>query len=220
MNRQRQLLLVSMLLILCALSVALAQSFASLTVTPRGSQNFDLSTNVTTLDEGGLVVDKETGLELEANFIRYEEGSFIEAEAARVLGKFGSLATRQLFVDSIEDVITAEGNITLNYNDLNLTADALTIYSEQDVVVLEGNVQSDLPSFESERLAIYLDTEQALLLSPYTYTNGSLSLRQTSAGKLLQLSPRSDAADIANYDASTTVTPDLLAQLEPYLGQP
>lgn len=212
--------LLATLCIIALLGVTLAQSFAALSVTPRGAQNFDLSTNVTTLDEGGLVLDKETGLELEADFIRYEEGGFIEARSAAVLGKFGSLQSDELYVDSLEEVITAEGGVTLVYNELSLAADALTIYLEPDVVILQGNVKSDLPSFESEGLAIYLDSEQALLLSPYSYTNGPLNLRQPSAGKQLQLNPRDAAQGATSYDASSSVTPELLSQLEPYLGQP
>ena len=219
----KRLLVAAGLVGLCAatvLGVTLAQSFAALSVTPRGSQNFDLSTNITTLAEGGLVVDKETGLELEADFIRYEEGGFIEAQAAAVLGEFGSLESDKLYVDSLEDVILAEGGVTLLYNELSLTADALTVYLEPDVVILQGNVKSDLPSFESEGLAIYLASEQALLLSPYSYTSGPLRLRQPSAGKQLQLNPRDAAQGAMSYDASSSVTPELLSQLEPYLGQP
>ena len=209
-------LLKTCLALLLMLGWVSAQSFAALTVTPLGEQNFDLSTGITTLPEGGEVIDKETGLELSAGFIRYEEGGFIEAESAQVVGEFGALSASTLFVDAKAQRISASGGVELSYNDLALASDALEIYLEPDVVVLEGGVTSETPDFDSERVLIYLKTEQALLVSPYIYVNGPLSLRQAGADKLLQITPQNGTS----YSASSTVDEALVGALAPYLERP
>jgi hypothetical protein len=192
--------------------LGLAESFAALTVIPTGQQQFDISTGVTTLPEGGRVLDKETGLALEAAFVRYSEGGFIEAAGSTVEGKFGTLTASSIYVDVANQTISASGSLQLNYRLLSLSAERLTIYLQPDIAVLSGNVQSLDPSFSVTKLLINLKTQQALLVSPYVYQNGPLSLQQTSEGQLLQLIPIE-----GSYNASTVISEDLQASLAPFL---
>ena len=193
-----------------------AESFAALTVTPYGQQQFDISTGVSTLPEGGQVIDKETNLKLEASFVRYSEGGFIEATGSTVVGKFGTLSAASLYVDVAAQSISASGNLQFLYGTLSLTANTLKIYLTPDVAVLEGNVQSVNPSFSVSKLVINLKTQQALLLSPYVYQNGPLTLQQDSVGELLQLLPER-SGETLSYNASSVISEDVLAALSPFL---
>lgn len=205
--------LLALLLIFFSPFVTLAESFAALTVTPNGAQSFDISTGVTTLDAGGLVVDKETGLRLEADFVRYEEGAFVEATAATVEGRFGKLTAAKLYVDSVAQTIVASGGLVLEYNDLVLSGDSLKVFLTPDVVVLTGNITSAAPEFTSSELLIHLETKEALLVSPYRYVNGALTLSQTAAQQLLQLT----TTDMG-YTVSTTISEAVKTALSPYIS--
>jgi hypothetical protein len=192
--------------------IGAAESFAALTVVPHGQQQLDISTGITTLPEGGYIVDKETGLILDAAFVRYSEGGFIEATGSSVQGKFGTLTASSLYVDVVAQTITASGTLQLNYSGLSLSADHLLIYLQPDVAVLSGSVKSADPALSTSNMLINLKTQQALLVSPYSYQSGSLTFEQTVAGQLLQL-----ASVDGNYNASTVISEDLQASLAPFL---
>jgi hypothetical protein len=194
-----------------------AESFAALTVTPFGQQQFDIATGISTLAAGGQIIDKETNLKLEASFVRYLEGGFIEATGSTVMGKFGTLTAESLYVDVAAQSISASGELHFLYSNLNLTANALNIYLTPDVAVLEGNVQSANPNFSVNKLVIYLKTQQALLVSPYVYQNGPLTLQQDAAGELLQLLPEGSGESLS-YNASTIISEEILAVLGSFLS--
>ena len=203
---------------LVALSVVSAQTFATLTVIPYGNQTFDLATGITTLTEGGEIVQAKTDLVLKAEYVRYLEGAFIEASGSTITGKFGQIQADKLYVDIQADRITSSGDVTLSYNDLFIRTNQLQIFLEPDIAVLEGDVVSEKPEFTAASLVLDLNSEDALLLSPYEYKNTPFTLKQQDAGGFLQLSRKesSEAATAGNYEAQTQVDAPLLDTLRPY----
>lgn len=207
-----------LLLFLLALpSLAYSTEFAALTITPAGAELFDIATGITTLPDGGKVVDAERELILQSGFIRFEEGKFIETESTEVTGKFGTLTADALRIDLKQNTITAEGELTLNNQTLSVTADVLTLFLEPNVARLAGNVQSAAPEFETKALLLKLDEPDALLVSPYRFQDGSLTLEQSGQDTLLQLHQEQGADGAEVYNPSTTVSAELLETLEPYL---
>ncbi len=206
-----------MLLILHVCLIAQAQSFAALTVSPTGTQVFDISTGITTLPEGGTILDKEANLRLVAASIRYAEGGFIQASQVTVEGRFGNLQAEDLYVDITAQTIQATGSLSLAYQALDLTGERLTIYIQADVMVLEAAV-SGQPQFTGQMLIVQLERQQAFLVAPYSFQDGLVTLRQSSAGQLLQLSQQEVQGSV-RYAASTTIQGDLLAELLAYLPE-
>ena len=211
------LLFLLALLPLALLPVAYSTEFAALTITPAGAEQVDIATGITTLPDGGEVVDAERELTLQSDFIRFEEGKFIETEGTEVTGKFGTLTADALRIDLEQDTITAEGELTLNNQTLSVTADALTLFLEPNVARLAGNVQSAAPEFETEALLLKLDEPDALLVSPYRFQNGPFTLEQSGQDTLLQLHQEKGEDGTEVYNPSTTVSAELLETLEPYL---
>jgi lipopolysaccharide assembly outer membrane protein LptD (OstA) len=195
------------------LSLSVAQ-FASLTIIPKGENIFDITTGVNTLPQGGEVIDKARGIKLSAGTLDYQDGVYINAQQAQAEGFFGLLTTPQLRLDATKNVIDASGGISLNQNGLQLTADKLTLYLDQGVVVLSGNVRNQAPSFEAAHLVIKIGAGYGVLVSPFTYQD---SLSKSSVGTLIQLNQIKEADESFSYSISTTLDETVAAELTPYV---
>lgn len=207
----------NLVLILLPFSLAGAQSFAALTVESAGQQTFDIATNTTYLPDGGKIIDETAKLSLTGTNITYQEGTYIEAMGADVQGEFGSLQSPHMLITIPEQTLRAEA-VTLNYKNLVVTADSIIIHLGPDIAKLSGNVQSDDPNFSSSSLVINLKTGFGLILSPFSYVNGPLVLKQESSDKNLQLSPIDNGDGTVNYQASSVIDQGLLESLGPYLN--
>lgn len=165
--------------------------FAALTVRPNGPEELDLATGVTTLPEGGEIVYRAENVRLTGGFIRFLEGDFIEVEEAVVEGAFGTLEAPELRFEVPTQALRAAQGATYSGEALELVADTITLNVETELAVLEGGVSSRSPDLNSERALIDLAAQQAVLVGPYTFADGPVTLRG-DAGELLAL--RWDAA--------------------------
>lgn len=194
-----------------------AESFAKLSVVAKGEQRFDIATGVTTLPEGGKVTDAERGIYLESSYIEYLEGSYVEAQGAVVEGRFGRFSAERLRLDLKSGELRASGELRFDGNGLTVRADELLLNLDADVLRLSGNVSSSAPSFETQALVLELDDNRALLVAPYRYQEGALTLSQGQAGSLLQLTQETLADGSQRYSPSTDVQAEVLQALTPYL---
>lgn len=209
-------LLVALSALFFALPLAQADGLAALTIIPAGSEQFDISTGVTTLPEGGEVIDAKRGLSLKSAFIRYEEDKFIETQDATVSGKFGTLSAETLTLDLEQNVITASGELSLESSNMLVTAQALDLFLDANVARLQGEVSSLSPSFEAHVLLLRLNEPGALLISPYQMQNGPFVLQQKSGGSMLQLY-QEKVGETYVYNPSTEVEAALLSVLTPFM---
>lgn len=197
-------------------SLSLAQ-FAALTIKPNGPQKMDIATGITTLSQGGEVIDKQRGISLKASFIEYQDGVYIKAQTAQAEGFFGVLNTPELYLDAAQNTIVATGGVTLSQGGLSLTANSLNLYLSQGITVLSGNVNNQAPSFQAAQLVIKIGAGYALLVSPFTYQDGPLNLSKAEAGSLLQLNQTKEADNSFTYSISTTLDEAVNAELSPYI---
>lgn len=204
------------LLLVFSLNASFAQSFAALTIIPSGRQSFDITTGVTTLADGGEIIDKTEKLSLVAANIELNEAEFISATTANVDGEFGSFSTESLYIDVLNQRLETSA-VELSYKNLVITADSLILFLDTDIAKLSGNVTSSSPEFSASAIFINLETGFALLGSPFVFQNGPLVLRQENAGKQLQLSPRELEDGNLNYQASSQVEESVLANFSPYM---
>lgn len=193
-----------------------AEPFAALSVIPAGSEQFDLSTGVTTLPEGGKIIDIKRALELESSFIRYEEGTFISAQDTVVQGEFGTLRAPELVIDLEQNVIKATGELSLENETLLVIAQSLTLFLEANVARLEGGVTSRTPEFEARVLIIDLAQPNVLLGGPYSFQQGLFSLEQASESSLLHLR-QEKTAEGYDYLPNSQVEVAVLERLGSYL---
>jgi hypothetical protein len=195
----------------------LSQSFAALTVVPTGQQTFDISTGVTDLPEGGKIIDESQKLSLSAEQMSFKEGSFIKAAKATVTGEFGSLNSPSIFIDLSTQELNAD-TVELHYKNIVITGTHLKLFLKPNIARLDTEVSSSDPQFIASSLLINLKTGDALLVSPYSFQNGPLALKQENEGKNLQLSPVEAEDGSLSYQASSVVEENLLASFEPYLN--
>lgn len=205
-------------ILFCALPLAAAApvgnpaDFAALTIRPNGPEELDLTTGVTTLPQGGTVAYKAEGVTLSGTFIRYLEGQFIEVEEATVQGTFGTLTAPSLRFDVAAQRLEAAQGAHFEGEALRLGADKLSLNLTDDVATLSGNVSSQNPELTSQTALVDTTGSQALLLGPYSFQNGPVSLTG-DAGKRLALR-WDDAGDVS---AETRVPPEVQQRFAAYL---
>jgi hypothetical protein len=199
------------------LTLGFAQGIAALTVNPAGPQDYDINTGITTLPEGGEVIDTERELQLDAEFIKYKDGEFIEATGGTSEGPFGLLQAAELRLEVATNTITATGGITLTKDGLSLTADTLTLDLNTSVAVLAGNIKNTEPAFEAAAMVVKLGGGYAVMTSPFNYNNGPLQFAQDTPGHFLQLRQIENEDGTFRYTASTQVDETINAELAPYL---
>lgn len=214
---------IALALVALGAALALAQDgaeeaapFAGLQVIAHGDQVFDLATGVTTLPQGGEVVDRNSDLRLVGETLRYKDGAFIEAEGARVEGRFGAASAARLRIDVAARVLEAEGELKVEREGLRLEADGLLYDAEAEVVRFHGNVRADAPDFEAAAAVLDLRSGAIVLVGPYRFADGPFTLRAPAEGALLELVPAEGDAG-TDYAAASEVSPELAARLEPFL---
>ena len=173
----------------------------------------DLATGVTTLPQGGEIVDEESGVTLSGSLVTYKEGDYVEVTDGEVTGGFGFLAAPTVRLDLTEQTLGATGGVTFEGEGLALRSDTLTLYLEPDIAVAAGGLTSETPALQAAALLVDLQQNAALVVGPYRYENGPLVL-QSEAADLLGLAWGATETD---FEASTAIDPALQTRLEPYL---
>lgn len=190
--------------------VSTEADFAALSVRPYGAQNLDLATGVTTLPDGGEVRYGELDVTLSGSWLRFLEGDFIEVEGGTVTGAFGTLRAPELRFEVASQTLRAAGGVRFE-GEVVLAAEAVTLNLEDDVALLEGGVTSTAPNLEGERALVDLTGGQALLVGPYRYQEGPVTLRGAAGERLALLWDEAGAVS-----ADTAVPPALLERFEAY----
>ncbi len=204
-------LVLTLTTLLAAVASAASAPFAALTVTPAGSQSYDIGTGVTTLPQGGTVVDQDTGVTLRATALSYLAGSSIDATGATVRGDFGTLTAPSLHIDVPTGTLTASGGVELTRDGLSLTASELKYDAVRQVVDFSGPVAGTAPTFHADRVLLDVRSGDVLLLGQYGFSDGLLTLTAPPAGGRLELRfHQVDGKPV--YDAATEVAPELLAR--------
>ncbi|GLV46950.1 hypothetical protein TJA_01270 [Thermus sp. LT1-2-5] len=175
------------LLIPLFLGLALAARFATFSVEPAGPQRVNLETGVTTLPQGGILVDNENGLRLKGSYIEYKEGSFVRAKGVELLSGKETFQAQSMEHDIPKQEARFQGLVFANADFKGLRAErALALFAE-DVVVLKGKVQADSPKLQAETLVVDLKGREALALGSFTYQEGKATLRGQGASARLHL---------------------------------
>lgn len=191
-----------------------ADAIARLTVVPHGDQSFDLLTGETTLPDGGVIVDTETGLRLDAAFVRYREGVFIEARNATAETADGSLAAPALRIDVPTLVATAPEGVRYVREGLELVAEAAELRFASELVRFERPSGASL-DLEARALLLDIRTGDALLLGPYRFQNGPFVLTDDREDAALQLRPAVTDGGTPTYRAANEVDEDLWTRMAP-----
>lgn len=189
------------------------EAFAGLTVTAYGDQEVDILTGITTLPEGGEVVDREREVTLSAEWLRYREGIFLEGEQVEMTGEFGTAYADAVRIDFQAGLLEAWGEVRFERAGLGLQAESLEYHTAAGVVRFEGPIYGT--GTELEAAAALFDAENLVLLlvAPYRYQDELFELSSNREGALLSLSPAEDESVVA----SSKIDAELLARLDPYL---
>lgn len=187
---------------------------ARLTVIPDGEQAFDLLTGETTLPDGGTIVDTESGLRLNADAIRYLEGVYIEAEAARAETAGGVLRAARLSVDVEALVGVAPDGVRFEREGLAIDAASAELRFGPELARFDAPV-GESPALSATALLLDLRSGDALLIGPYRFQDGPFTLSDDREDAVLQLRPVTAEDGTPSYRAANDVDADLLERLEP-----
>lgn len=193
-------------------------NFSQLTVIPYGSQEFDISTGITTLPEGGDVVDTDTNLSLSGSFVRFADGEFIEAHGVTINGEFGTLTTAEILLDLASSLLEADDELTFTRDEIELHAGSMAYHHDSGIAAFYGGVTGTLPQFEATTLL--LDSRKAimLLVGTYEFSDGMFALRSPAGGGMLQVAIVVDEdTGETDYIATSTPDEDVLDVFQPYL---
>src|SRR5690606_29666320 len=141
----------------------------ALEVRSNGRQIIDITTGVTTLPDGGSVVDKQTGVSFVAGHISYLDGAFIEASAVQLEGAFGVLSADVVRIDIAGSSLLAAGALTLRREGPEVVATELRYLALTEVAVFEGGVTGNEPRFSAERVLLDVRTGDVLLDGRYSF---------------------------------------------------
>ena len=185
--------------------------FAALTVTPFGSQVYDITTGVTTLPEGGTITDQDTGVSLDAKRIEYRAQDYVEAWSVSLTGSFGKVAAEALRIDLAAGLLTASGGLHLERDALAVDALNLRFDANTQIAVFGGGVTSTEPAFTADRVLLDVTNGDVLLEGEYVFDGGLFTMRSPEGGGMLALKLVVQDG-VAGYDAATEVTPEMLAR--------
>ena len=196
---------------------ALAASFAAFTVEPAGDQVVDLATGVTTLPDGGRLVDAERGLLLKAAYIEYQEGAFVRAKKARLQQEKLRFEAGRLEYDVASETVVLEEGVRFSSPHLSgLEAPRGVLYLKDGVAVLEGGVKSASPAFEAERMVADTEKGLVLLLGAFRYQDPALGITLKGQGPDARLLLR--FKEEGEVEAETEVPAEIYVRLAAYLG--
>ncbi|GGJ30412.1 hypothetical protein [Deinococcus roseus] len=204
------------LLIISALcGVTFAASFSGFDIKPKGNQDVDLVTGVTTLPQGGLVTDSKNGIKIDAQYIEMKEGEFLKARTAKLTTSDGGLLTASNVEYSVkQNNLTATGKIS--YQDSNikdLGAEKVVVHTRDKLIVASGGVQAESPAIKANMVLADYDKNVAVLYGNYSFQSGKQKLsNKSSTGTLfVKFNAKGEAT------ATTKPTAEQLAVFKPYL---
>ncbi|MDZ7707492.1 MAG: hypothetical protein U5J97_06275 [Trueperaceae bacterium] len=161
-----------------------------------------------------MITDTETGLRLDAGFVRYREGAFIEARDATADTADGSLVAPELRIDVPTLIATAPAGVRYVRDGLELVAASAELRFGPELVRFEHPTGASL-DLEARALLLDLRTGDALLLGPYRFQDGPFILSDDREDAVLQLRPVTTDAGTPTYRAANEVDEDLWTRMAP-----
>jgi len=190
------------------------EAVARLTVVPSGEQSFDLLTGETTLPDGGTILDTQTGLRLDAAFIRYREGAYIDAQEATAETAGGRLVAPTLTIDVPSLIAVAPDGVRFVRDGLSVEATAAELRFGPELARFDAPAGED-PELVARALLLDLRSGDALLLGPYRFQDGPFTLSDEREDAALQVRPVIAEDGTPSYRAANEVDEDLWIRLDP-----
>ncbi|MCS6867323.1 hypothetical protein, partial [Thermus sp.] len=144
-------------------------------------------TGVTTLPQGGILTDNESGLRLKGSYVEYKEGSFVRARGVELLSQGEAFLAQTLEHDIPKQEARFTGLTFSNPDFKGLQAERALALFQEEVVVLKGRVRAETPLLQAETLVVDWKNRQALALGSFTYQEGRATLKGQGASARLYL---------------------------------
>lgn len=200
-----------------ALQQDAASAFANLTVVAFGDQEVDILTGITTLPDGGRLIDREHDLTLSASWMRFLEGDFVEAKEVEISGEFGVVSARAVTIDLAAEEVRATGAVRYEGPEWGIDAQAISYSEDLGLVVFEGPIRGEGIALEASAALFDVPSGTFLLAAPYRYADGPLELTSERPGALLSLQPLEGRP--GELVASNRIEPQLLERVRPHLPE-
>lgn len=194
-------------LILSSLIVAVGLAQAGLVIQPKGDQTVNPTTGVTTLPQGGVVIDNAHGIRIEAAYIEHKQGDFIKATNATIIASGQTIKTPSLNYAMKLDRVDIAGPLEFASSDVSgMRADKAVAFPNADRVVAIGNVRSVAPVIAANAIVFDGKKRAAFLYGNYRF--------ESRDGKTKLSQQGNDSALLVNFpktgnpSATTKIVPD------------
>jgi hypothetical protein len=191
-----RLLILSSLIAPVFVAVAVAQ--AGLVIQPKGDQTLNPSTGVTTLPQGGVVVDNAHGIRIEAAYIEHKRDDFVKATNATIITAGKTIKTPSLNYAIQADRVDIAGPLEVSSSDVaGLKADKAVAFVGAERIVAVGNVRSSAPVLAANAIVFDAKRRTAFLYGNYRYESKDGKTKLSQAGNesaLLVSFPKSGSA--------------------------
>jgi hypothetical protein len=194
--------------------VLLGAQFAGFTVQPKGNQDFNPLTGVTTLPQGGTLIDATDHLILQAPYISYKQGSFFEAQQATMKGPKALFQAAFMKYQVASQELRMRDLVYSSKDFPSIQAQEGLAFLKQGYVVLKGKIISKKPSIQAESAVIDTNHHHVLLIGPFIYRQGAEVARGNRANSLLLIT-----FEGGKFLLTSQVPPALLHQMEAYSQQ-
>ena len=177
--------------ILSSLIACTALAQAGLVIQPKGDQTINPSTGVTTLAQGGVVIDNAHGIRIEAAYIEHKQGDFIKATNATITASGQTFKTPSMNYAIPLDRVEIAGPLEFASADVTgMKADKAVVFPNADRVVAIGNVRSNAPVMAANAIVFDGKKRAAFLYGNYRFESkdGKTKLSQTGADSALLVS--------------------------------
>lgn len=193
------------------LSTALAARFAAFSVEPFGPQRVNLDTGVTTLPQGGVLTDNETGLRLKGQFMEYREGDFIYLRKGEMVSEAYAITATELTLNIPRQMAIIDG-LSLNHALFSeLQIKKAYFFLAENILVGTENVRGRKPVLEAQKIIIDVKAKNALVIGDFVFRQQGSALQGKGAQSRLFLSMA------GNTLRGTTRIPPEAAALETWL---
>lgn len=170
-------------LVLSSLIVSVAIAQSGLVIQPKGDQTVNPSTGVTTLPQGGVVIDNAHGIRIEATYIEHKRDEFIKATNASIQTSGQTIKTPSLNYAMKLDRVDISGPLEFTSPDVTgLKADKAVAYPNADRVVALGNVRAGSPVIAANAIVFDGKKRTAFLYGNYCFESKDAKTKLSQAG--------------------------------------
>jgi lipopolysaccharide assembly outer membrane protein LptD (OstA) len=150
------------------LSIALAQG--GLVIQANGDQETDAD-GVTTMSQGGTVIDNVNGITIKASYIKVKDGAFLNATNATIItSQAQNITASKIEWNIASDRMALSGPLNVSTSEVKSISSGFAIaFPKAGILISPGNVSAASPNIRANSAVIDGKSHEAFLSGNYVY---------------------------------------------------